>query len=287
MNESNQPNPQVPSNIPPLPPEASAPPVTPAMTLNQALSSGAQGAPPPYIPRTPYQSLPPVEDSGPPLGEVPGEREPIGNLLGLFETLLRQPRRVVFQLTGQGRPGAMIGGMLLVTIVCAIIYGLVVGTFTGGEQLWAAPVKITVGLLISGFICLPSLYIFSCLGGARARLVEVAGLVAGLLALLTILLIGFAPVAWIFSQSTESLAMMGGLHLAFAAIACYFGMRFLRRGFDLLNITTPAYLQVWMIIFPLVVLQMTTALRPIVGKADTFFPQEKKFFLSHWSKCLD
>jgi hypothetical protein len=27
-------------------------------------------------------------------------------------------------------------------------------------------------------------------------------------------------------------------------------------------------------------------LRPIVGKADTFLPTEKKFFLVHWADCL-
>ena len=40
------------------------------------------------------------------------------------------------------------------------------------------------------------------------------------------------------------------------------------------------------IIFLLVVLQMTTALRPIVGKGTTFLPEEKKFFLTHWGECL-
>jgi hypothetical protein len=31
---------------------------------------------------------------------------------------------------------------------------------------------------------------------------------------------------------------------------------------------------------------MTTALRPIVGTADTLLPEEKKFFASHWVECL-
>jgi hypothetical protein len=43
-----------------------------------------------------------------------------------------------------------------------------------------------------------------------------------------------------------------------------------------------AGLKIWMLIFTLVVIQMTTALRPIIGTADTFLPQEKKFFLAHW-----
>jgi len=32
---------------------------------------------------------------------------------------------------------------------------------------------------------------------------------------------------------------------------------------------------------------MTTALRPIIGKADTFMPTQKQFFLSHWIDCVN
>ena len=155
-----------------------------------------------------------------------------------------------------------------------------------GAQLWAAPVKVTLGLLISALICMPSLYIFACLSGSEARLAEICGLVAGLLMLMTILLIGFAPVAWLFSQSTESVAWMGALHLVFWLISTLFGLRFLKTGFSHSEAHSAAGLNTWMVIFMLVVVQMTTALRPIVGKADTFLPQEKKFFLTHWGDSL-
>lgn len=141
--------------------------------------------------------------------------------------------------------------------------------------------------MISALICLPSLYIFICLSGSQARLAEVFGLLAGLLMLMTILLIGFAPVAWIFSQSTESLAWMGALHLIFWFIATIFGLRFLEAGFSHSNAKSHVGFHTWVIIFLLVVVQMTTALRPILGTSDTFLPQEKKFFLSHWGDCLN
>jgi hypothetical protein len=176
--------------------------------------------------------------------------------------------------------------MLFVSVVCSLIYGVVAGTFSGGAQLWAVPVKIAVGLMISALICLPSLYIFTCLGGSQARLVEVSGLLAGLLMLMTILLIGFAPVAWIFSQSTESLAWMGTLHLIFWFIATCFGLRFLETGFSHSNARSSAGFRVWVVIFMLVALQMTTALRPILGTSKTFLPTEKKFFIAHWGDCL-
>jgi len=31
---------------------------------------------------------------------------------------------------------------------------------------------------------------------------------------------------------------------------------------------------------------MTTALRPILGRSDTFLPREKKFFVAHWLDTL-
>ncbi len=221
-----------------------------------------------------------------PLGELPQEREPILGLTSVIETLLRQPRRVLWQLR-QSTQGSLVARLLLLAVLCGLIYGLVMGTFSLGTQLWAAPVKVALGLLLSAFICLPSLYIFSALSGSQARLVEVLGLLAGLLALTSLLLIGFAPVAWVFSQSTQSVAAMGALHLLFGLVGLGFGFRFLRHAFARVQARSRAGLSIWMVIFLFVALQMTTALRPIVGPASTFLPVEKKFFISHWADCLD
>jgi hypothetical protein len=243
----------------------------------------AQNPTPPQVPAI----MPPVIESGHPprLGEDPSERAEIPNTLVAVEAILRQPRRVLFQLRQPGA-GKLIATMILISIVCSLIYGVVVGTFSGGMQLWAAPVKIAAGLLISALICLPSLYIFTCLSGSQARLAEVFGLLAGLLMLMTILLIGFAPVAWIFSQSTESAAWMGALHLIFWLVATLFGLRFLKAGFAHSNARSQAGINTWLVIFLLVALQMTTALRPILGTSETFLPQKKQFFVSHWADCL-
>jgi hypothetical protein len=221
-----------------------------------------------------------------PLGEHPDDRVAIPNAFTAIEAILRQPRRVLYQLRQPGG-GRLIGAMLMIAVACSLIYGVVIGSFSMGQQLWAAPAKVAGGLLFSALICLPSLYIFSCLSGSRARLVEIIGLVSGLLMLMTLLLIGFAPIAWLFSQSTNSENWMGVLHLVFWGIATIFGMRFLDSGFSQSQARSRAGLNTWAIIFILVVLQMTTALRPIVGTADTLLPRQKKFFLAHWADCLN
>ena len=242
---------------------------------------------PPYPPQT-AAPFPPPPIAGPrPLGEDPAEREPIPNVIVAIEALLRQPRRLMFQLRQPGA-GGLIAGMLFVAILCSAIYGVIVGSFSGGAQWWAAPVKVTCGLLVSALICLPSLYIFTSLSGAQARLAEIFGLVVSLLMLMNILLIGFAPVAWLFSESTKHVAWMGFLHLLFWAISTAFGLRFLQAGFAQAKARSNSGLNTWAIIFVLVVLQMTTALRPIVGPTqETFLPKEKVFFLTHWFKCLE
>ena len=103
----------------------------------------------------------------------------------------------------------------------------------------------------------------------------------------TVLLIGFAPVAWVFSESTKSIPAISALHLAFWLVATCFGVRFLHAGFAHLRATSGAGLKVWVVIFLLVALQMTTSLRPIVGTAPTLLPVEKKFFVKHWFDCLE
>lgn len=242
--------------------------------------------PPPYPTHIADDFPQPPPLIGPrPLGEDPAERETIPNLIVAVESILRQPRRVMFQLRQTGA-GKLIIAMIFCAIVCSLIYGAIIGSFSGGTQWWAAPAKVSAGLLICAVICLPSLYIFACLSGSQARLIEICGLVAGLLMLMTILLIGFAPVAWLFSQSTKEVAWMGSLHLVFWGIATVFGLRFLENGFSHSQARSGAGLKTWVVIFVLVVLQMTTALRPIVGTAETWLPTEKKFFLTHWIETM-
>jgi hypothetical protein len=63
-------------------------------------------------------------------------------------------------------------------------------------------------------------------------------------------------------------------------------MRFLNTGFAQLDARASGALKTWMVVFMLVALQMTTALRPIVGTAPTLLSAEKKFFLGHWMDCM-
>ena len=208
-----------------------------------------------------------------------------GSLAAVIEALLKYPGRIIYELQNERRAGLAIW-LLLLALLGMATYGVVVGSFSGGPQIWIAPVKIGLGTLLSILICLPSLYIFACLGGIDARLGTVIGVLFAAVGLTALLLIGFAPVAWIFSQSTDSVAFMSALHIGLWAIGIIFGLRFIDAMARLLSGSVRIHLKLWGFIFVIVCVQMVTTLRPIVGTSEHFLPVEKKFFLAHWLETI-
>lgn len=201
--------------------------------------------------------------------------------IAVLDALLREPEILWRALRGMDAVRVIVI-LTLSSACCAVLYGLVVGSFSKGAQIWAAPVKVTTGLFLSGILCLPSLHIFASLGGARAKIQETIGIAAGLITLTSLLLLGFAPAAWVFSESTDSAVWMGAMHLGFWFVACYFGSRFVVAGFQTLQTRSLAGVRIWLLLFMVVSLQMSTALRPILGTSEDFLPKEKRFFLKHW-----
>jgi hypothetical protein len=211
--------------------------------------------------------------------------KPVGPLAAA-EALLRVPGRIVFEMRN-GNGGPLAASFLGIAAACFLAYGITVGMFSFGDQLWAAPLKITGGLALCALLCFPSLVVFSLLSGSEVTLGEISVLLAGAIALAGLLLLGFVPVSWVFSQSTESVAFMGAMHMLFWVIALHYGIRFLGAATGFLNGGRGRNLAIWSVIFVLVSLQMMTTLRPIVGTGTRFLQSEKKFFLTHWVDTLD
>lgn len=230
---------------------------------------------PQFPPFTPVHPSPPP---GSPRAEPPLPDKL--DLRSIFEALLRSPKALVQRLSEPGH-GALLP-FLCIAIVSMLAFGAVLGSFAMNEQLWAAPVKITAGLAIAGLICFPSLYIFSCLAGSRAGASQLAATLAGMLALGGLLLLGFAPAVWIFTQATNSLGFMGLLAFIPWFVALGFGFRFLQNAVASTGAATKGPIFLWSCIFLVVTLQMTTSLRPILGTSNRFLTDEKKFFLQHW-----
>lgn len=203
--------------------------------------------------------------------------------LRIVESLLKSPADLL--RAARARRGPMFGlGVLVATTMLA--NGLVIGAFGGGAQFLWVPLKLSLGLFLCALICLPSLHIFSCLSGAQQSLRDTGAALLMGVALMGLVLVGFAPIAWLFSQATSSAVVLGGLHLAFLGVSIAFGMRLLGRAMTALNEHPIRGIGWWTVIFVLVVLQMTTTLRPLLGSSDGAVMHGKLFFVTHWLSSL-
>jgi hypothetical protein len=236
--------------------------------MNTPPTENQSSKPPPIPGRFAFEPMP--KGASPPL---------------VIEALLKFPGRIIHELQNNWR-AALPLWLLSLALLGMLAYGVVVGSFSGGAQFWIAPAKIALGTLLSILICLPSLYIFTCLSGIDAQLRTVTGVFFAAISLGALLLIGFAPIAWIFSQSTDSVAFMAALHIGLWVIAIMFGLRLLEAMGHLLGGSARNHLKFWSVIFIVVCLQMITTLRPIIGTSDHFLPTERRFFLTHWAETL-
>jgi len=203
----------------------------------------------------------------------------------IVECLLRTPGAFISRVRA-GTGGHITYILLVIVLAAHLAYGLIVGSFSGGPQWYLAPAKIVIGTVLCGLICFPSLFIFWCLSGSDAKIHQVANLFLAMLALTAILLIGFAPVALVFSTSTNSVFFMGFLYLLFWSISIWFGKKVLAIASRLLKAEHGGYLKLWFFIFVITTLQMMTAVRPIVGQSDHVLPEGKKFFMQHWADTM-
>ncbi|RKZ41994.1 MAG: hypothetical protein DRQ49_03315 [Gammaproteobacteria bacterium] len=205
----------------------------------------------------------------------------------IVDALLKSPESVVKQIkSGQVKKTLFI--LLGIFFLCHAIYGLIVGSFSGNVQWFAAPIKIVGGAALSALLCYPSLYIFGCLSGANITPSQTLSVLFGGLTLTSILLVGFAPVAFIFTFSIKTVAFMGFIHISIWAISIFFGLRYIVMGLTQMDSRKDSYIiKVWCTILILTMLQMTTTLRPIIGVSDTLLTPEKSFFVEHWLDVLN
>ena len=200
----------------------------------------------------------------------------------LIDILLKKPGKLVYEIINNSKTNKHLFILFIVSFISMMIFGIVNGLFSGGIQIFFAAVKYPLGLFISAIICLPSLYIFLSLTGLDLKLRSVIGIFLFSITLISILLVGMAPVLWIFSQSTEQATFMGALNFVFWIISIIFGFNLLIRILKFLSKKEAGFIVVWVIIFVLVTFQMSTTLRPLIGKSDTFITHEKRFFIDHW-----
>ena len=163
------------------------------------------------------------------------------------------------------------------------LYGLAMGAYTSGNALWMSTLKAPLILVASLLLCSPSLYMLICLSGTAITWRQATAMMTGVACLSSLLMVGFAPVAWLFGVSTNNLQFMVVLHIVVWGLGLACGLRVLSIAVQ------GGYRQhkpmiVWTVLFLVVSAQMLTYFRPVLSVSPTgvFREPEKKFFFAHF-----
>lgn len=206
----------------------------------------------------------------------------------VLAALLKSPLDVGDAIEGKQKLLAHGSTLLLAAIAFHAVFGLAAGLFGGWQVAIMDVVKAPLVAVCSLLLCFPSLYIFSSVGGSALSLAQAFLLGTSCLAMLGILLIGLAPVAWLFAVSTESVSFMTALILFIWFVAVAFALKYIARLQARALFARAAGIKLWFLVFVIVSLQMVTYLRPmLVTPTGSWWNGEKKFFLAHLADTLE
>ena len=202
--------------------------------------------------------------------------------------LLKSPEAVVNDIADNKNTFNMAVWLLVCGLICHAVFGFAIGLFGGLGVGLMAGLKAPLIALCSLALCLPSLYVFSCVGGAPLTIKQTFMLGSSCLAMIGFLLIGLAPVAWLFAVSTDNLPFVVVLNFLVWLIAVGFVVKFISKLKHNILFERLVGIQFWLIILIIVTLQMVTSMRPILAQPEgSWWRSEKIFFINHFSSCFE
>lgn len=175
-------------------------------------------------------------------------------------------------------------------LVFHAIFGLAVGLFGGWSVAGMAAVKAPLIAFCSFLLCYPSLYVFGSLGGAALSADRMFLLGSSCLALIGLILIGLAPVAWLFSISTASFPFVVLMTAIVWIVSVGFAFKYILKLQEKSAFRRLRGIVFWFYIFVLVSFQMTTCMRPLLTKPEEgrgWWTAEKQFFGAHFASCFE
>ena len=224
----------------------------------------------------------PVDDS---------EEDPIPPNATPGTLVLRAPEHLFAQIAEDQNLGPMVAYFVRWTVLFALVYGAALGFFSAGWQIPAAAAKVPLLILLSLAICLPALFTFNVILGAKLSFLQCAAVLSMSAYLTATILASFAPILLFFAISAGGHDFLTLLNVVMCAIAGIFGVMWIWRAMNSLaenggpeaNMTI---LRIWMLIYGFVGAQMSWILRPLIGDPAAFalFREiHSNFFVAVWN----
>jgi hypothetical protein len=153
----------------------------------------------------------------------------------VIERILRDRAGIWEQIIVERDLPKLILRMLLCSAISLAAYGAVLGASNGWLQSLVSTVKLPLLFLATLAICLPTLYLFNLVFGARLSVLQTCALIMVAITVTAVLTFAFAPISLFFLITARSYAFFKLLNVAILALTAIIGLRFLISGMRALN----------------------------------------------------
>ena len=200
------------------------------------------------------------------------------NLGGYLDGILRHREDYFSRIFDNKNVLRHAGMLLLIVFVLTGLHGLAIGYSSGYLQMLSTAVKLPLLYLLTTVVCFPVLYVVNVIIGSRLGFIQTYTLILMSLALNAILLASCAPIVLFFILTGASYTFLKLLEVGILGFSGLWAMVGLWRGLVEMCETSSLYpkrairiLQIWIVVFGLVGLQMTWVMRPFVGSPNMPF----------------
>ncbi|UQU64551.1 hypothetical protein COUCH_37320 [Couchioplanes caeruleus] len=161
----------------------------------------------------------------------------MANASGLLviERILRDRQGIWQQVVEDRSLSKLTGQMLVSSVIALACYGAVLGSFHSVLMALTSAVKLPLLFLVTLAICLPTLYLFNLVFGARLSVRQSLALVMVALTVTAMLALAFAPIALFFLITAPDYSFFKLLNVVILALSALVGLRFLTGGMRVLN----------------------------------------------------
>jgi hypothetical protein len=155
----------------------------------------------------------------------------------VIERILRDRDSIWTQIGDERDLGRLIRDMLISSTLALAGYGAVLGAFSDHALLQSpiSAIKLPLLFLVTLAICLPTLYLFNLVFGARLQVKQALALVMVAITVISMLAVAFAPISLFFLITANQYSFYKLLNVAILTLAAVVGLRFLTAGMAALN----------------------------------------------------
>lgn len=253
---------------------------------------------------------PTAEVDRPAIVDVPPQATavPSGSGALIIERILRDREGLWQEIRSERRLNGLIRQMLISSVVSLALYGLVLGASGTPPQVISSAIKLPLLFLLTLGICLPTLYLFNLVFGARLSIRQALALVLVAITVTGALTLAFAPISLFFLVTADDYSFFKLLNVAILMLTGFVGLSVMidgMRGMNRLSGHEPAppvpfdappsnqhptplngrpttgtpttplerpvntrLLYVWVLLFGFVGTQLAWTLRPFIGEPN-------------------